>query len=148
MRDSSGCKIRADQHPVDGAETRWVAAEPAGAKGRKALGVATQLRRISIVERIENSVQAFSLHLLDPGEQSGTAIRLDVDGRTAGDHRRDALRISNGCSIAMAPPTATPASATVPAIPSASMRHTRSSAIVSMVSAREVFCDNPAPRVS
>ena len=48
-------------HPSDvGLVARRVAAEPAGAKGRKALGIAAQLRRIAIVERIENGVQALS----------------------------------------------------------------------------------------
>ena len=42
-----------------------------------------------------NGVQALALHLLDPGQHGGAAIRRDADGRTAGDHRRDALRISN-----------------------------------------------------
>ena len=40
-------------------------------------------------------MQTLALHFLDPGQQRGVSIRRDANGRAAGDHRGDALRISN-----------------------------------------------------
>ena len=51
------------------------------------------------------------------------------------------------CS-AIAPPTAMPASATLPDIAKLSSSAAISSAIVSRVISPRTFCDNPAPRLS
>ena len=56
-------------------------------------------------------------------------------------------RRAAACS-AIAPPTAMPASATLPVMPSASISAARSSTMVSMESAPRTFSDSPAPRVS